>query len=337
MQQPPSSAPSPADEPLVAVRNVSVRYPVGRAGFWGGERLLVQAVEDVTLSIDRGRTLGLVGESGSGKSTLGRAILHMAPLSSGSIVFDGEDITATRGETLRQLRRRMQIVFQDPYASLNPRMTVLETVAEPLVVHGLARSPAQTRDRVASLLTTVGLSADALPRYPHSFSGGQRQRIGIARALALEPDFIVADEPVSALDVSIRAQVVNLLQSLQKELGLTFLFIAHDLAVVRHISHRIAIMYAGRVVEIGDSDDICLRPQHPYTEALLAAVLQPDPVAERRRAHIAYEGEVPSPLNPPPGCAFAPRCPLASDRCRSELPALAARAEQRRMLACHQR
>ena len=333
----PAEAQPGACAPLVAVEDLTVRFPMGRAGFWGGHRIYAHAVQDVSLSIEPGTTLGLVGESGSGKSTLGRAILHLSSVSSGRILFDGEDITSVDGETLRQLRRRMQIVFQDPYASLNPRMTILETVAEPLVVHGVVRSSAAARDKVAGLLATVGLPTDALTRYPHSFSGGQRQRIGIARALALEPDFIVADEPVSALDVSIRAQVVNLLQSLQQSLGLTFLFIAHDLAVVRHISHRIAIMYAGRVVEVGDSDEVCLSPLHPYTEALLAAVLQPDPVIERRRPHRAYEGEVPSPLNPPTGCAFAPRCPLAIDRCRSERAALTERAGHRRSLACHRR
>ena len=306
--------------PLVEARHISVRFDGGRDGFWGEKRLWVHAVEDVSLAVYPGETLGLVGESGSGKSTTGRAILRRLPLADGSIHFRGNDITHTRGEDLRLLSRHMQIVFQDPYASLNPRMRIQDIVSEPLTVHGLAKSKADTREQVAGLLERVGLPADAMDRYPHAFSGGQRQRVGIARALALKPDFIVADEPVSALDVSIRAQVVNLLQDLQEEFGLAYLFIAHDLAVVRHISHRIAIMYAGRIVETADKESIYQNPLHPYTEALLSAVPIPDPRLQKTRKRLAYQGEVPNPMAPPPGCRFQTRCPLARDECFAKEP-----------------
>lgn len=238
----------------------------------------------------------------------------------GRIIFEGQDITEVEGEELRRLRRHMQLVFQDPYASLNPRMSVLEIVAEPLMVHGLVARPEDARDKVVELLELCGLSADVAERYPHAFSGGQRQRIGIARALALEPKFIVADEPVSALDVSIRAQVVNLLQELQERLGLTYLFIAHDLSVVRHISHRVAIMYAGKIVELADRDAIYDHPKHPYTEALLSAVPIPDPPLQRARKRILLTGEIPNPVSPPPGCRFHTRCPIAQDKCRVDEP-----------------
>ena len=308
--------------PLVDVEHLTIRFPIGRVGFWGGQIQFVHAVEDVTLDIQRGETLGLVGESGSGKTTLGRAILRRIDPWSGTIRFDGEDITHVTGKQLRLLRRRMQLVFQDPYASLNPRMNVLELVAEPLIVHGLAKDAAHARDDVRSLLSRCGLPEDTVDRYPHAFSGGQRQRIGIARALALRPDFIVADEPVSALDVSVRAQVVNLLQDLQQELGLTYLFIAHDLSVVRHISHRIAILYAGRLVEIAPTDQVYEHPLHPYTEALLSSVPIPDPPAQRQRRRIVLTGEVPNPVDPPAGCRFQSRCPLVHDRCRGATPPL---------------
>jgi peptide/nickel transport system ATP-binding protein len=308
--------------PLVAVDNLTIRFPVGRSGFWGNNIQFVHAVEDVTLDIERGQTLGLVGESGSGKTTFGRAVLRRIEPWSGRIRFDGEDITQVAGKELRLLRRRMQLVFQDPYASLNPRMNVLELVAEPLIVHGLAKDADAARADVQALLERCGLPVDTADRYPHAFSGGQRQRIGIARALALRPDFIVADEPVSALDVSVRAQVVNLLQDLQQELGLTYLFIAHDLSVVRHISHRIAILYAGRLVELAPTEQVYERPLHPYTEALLSSVPIPDPPAQRQRRRIVLTGEIPNPVDPPPGCRFQTRCPLVHDRCRAASPPL---------------
>jgi oligopeptide/dipeptide ABC transporter ATP-binding protein len=319
----------PADAgtgPIVAVDGLTIRFPVGRTGFWGRTQLEVHAVEDVTLTVGRGETLGLVGESGSGKTTIGRAVLRRLTPTAGTIRFDGEDITRVTGERLRRLRKRMQLVFQDPYASLNPRMTVLELVAEPLVVHGEARRAADARDRVVALLDQCGLPPDAVDRHPHAFSGGQRQRVGIARALALRPDFIVADEPVSALDVSVRAQVVNLLQDLQGERGLSYLFIAHDLSVVRHISHRIAILYAGRLVELAPAERLYENPVHPYTEALLSAVPVPDPPAQRARRRIVLSGEIPNPIDPPTGCRFQTRCPLVEDRCRHEQPPLEEKA-----------
>lgn len=314
-------------DPLVEVDGLTIRFPGGRAGFWGQQELHVHAVEDVSLTIAPGETLGLVGESGSGKTTLGRAILRRVPVHSGRILFEGKDITQTSGDELRTLRRHMQLIFQDPYASLNPRMRVLDLVAEPLVVHGLVRNRREAAEQVAHLLDLVGLPTDTLDRFPHAFSGGQRQRIVIARALALKPNFIVADEPVSALDVSVRAQVVNLLQDLQAELGLTYLFIAHDLSVVQHISNRIAIMYAGCLVEIGPTEGIYSAPKHPYTEALLSAVPVPDPVIERKRKRIVYQGEVPNPMNPPKGCRFQGRCPLVSSQCREVAPPLKLKAE----------
>ena len=311
--------------PLVQVKNLSVYFDAGRAGFWGQKRLKVHAVENLTLDIYPGETLGLVGESGSGKSTTGRAILRRVPASSGSIFFKGNDITNTNREQIRSLSRNMQLVFQDPYASLNPRLKIIDIVAEPLLVHGMVKNLKEAAEEVARLLALVGLPADAAARYPHAFSGGQRQRVGIARALALNPQFIVADEPVSALDVSIRAQIVNLLQDLQAEFGLAYLFIAHDLAVVRHISHRIAIMYAGKIVELADRDLIYDSPVHPYTKALLSAVPIPDPPVQRARKRITYTGEAPDPLNPPQGCRFQSRCPHADQRCRREEPPMTLR------------
>jgi peptide/nickel transport system ATP-binding protein len=310
----------------VEVSGLDVRFPVGRAGFWGRTMRHVHALDGVSFSIAKGETLGLVGESGSGKSTAGRAILRRVEPTAGTIRFRGQDITTTRGKELRELRRHMQLVFQDPYASLNPRMNVLELVAEPLVVHGLAKNPEDARERVQSLLDRCGLPVDTVDRFPHAFSGGQRQRIGIARALALEPDFIVADEPVSALDVSVRAQVVNLLQDLQQELGLTYLFIAHDLSVVRHISHRIAILYAGRLVELAPTERVYEHALHPYTEALLSSVPIPDPPTQRARRRIVLTGEIPNTVEPPPGCRFQTRCPLVHDRCVRETPPLEEKA-----------
>jgi peptide/nickel transport system ATP-binding protein len=317
---------SSSTAPLLSVEGLAVDYPVGRAGLWGGKRVMMRAVEDVSFEIRRGETLGLVGESGSGKTTTGRAVLRKVPLAAGRIVFDGEEITHLQGERLRRFRRRMQLVFQDPYASLNPRMRVFDIVAEPLLVHGLVPRIRAAQGQVSELLELVGLPADAMFRYPHAFSGGQRQRVGIARALSLHPEFIVADEPVSALDVSIRAQVVNLLQDLQERLGLTYLFIAHDLSVVRHISHRIAVMYAGKLVESGTPDQIYDDPKHPYTRALLSAVPVPDPRVEATRQRIVLTGSVPNLADPPSGCRFHTRCPLVTDRCRHEEPPLTERA-----------
>jgi oligopeptide/dipeptide ABC transporter ATP-binding protein len=315
-----------AKQPLVEVQDLTVHFDVGRTGFWGQKRLIVHAVENVSFKIHPGETLGLVGESGSGKSTTGRAILRRVPMVTGRIFFKGKDITGVAGDELRRLRRHMQLVFQDPYASLNPRRRIVDIVAEPLIVHGLARNLRDAAEKVAELLSLVGLPPDAGGRYPHAFSGGQRQRVGIARALALNPEFIVADEPVSALDVSIRAQVVNLMQDLQKEFGLTYLFIAHDLAVVRHISHRIAIMYAGKILETADRDAIYDNPVHPYTEALLSAVPVPDPKLQRSRRRITHAGEVPNPLKPPLGCRYQTRCPYVSPQCKEEDPPLVERS-----------
>ncbi len=329
-RRPDTAVRTQSEDALIRVEDLKIHFPVGRSGFWGQHRRFVHAVDGVSFGIIRGETLGLVGESGSGKTTTGRAILRRITPTAGAIHFRGRDITHTKGEALRRLRRHMQLVFQDPYGSLNPRMTVAELVSEPLVVHGSVQSVTEARDRVVALLERCGLPADAAGRYPHAFSGGQRQRIGIARALALEPDFIVADEPVSALDVSIRAQVVNLLQDLQDEQALTYLFIAHDLSVVRHISHRIAIMYAGQVVELADRDAIYANPIHPYTEALLSSVPIPDPPLQRARRRIVLHGEIPDPVKPPPGCRFASRCPLVEDRCRTEAPPLTVRSATHR-------
>ncbi len=327
---------APADGPLLEVDHLSIRFPVSGGTFWGGQKRFVHAVDDVSFSIQKGTTFGLVGESGSGKTTTGRAVLRRITPTEGTIRFGGRDITQVTGKDLRELRRHMQLVFQDPYSSLNPRMSVLELVAEPLIVHGLAKNAADARERVVDLLDRCGLPVDAADRYPHAFSGGQRQRVGIARALALRPDFIVADEPVSALDVSVRAQVVNLLQDLQQELGLTYLFIAHDLSVVRHISHRIGILYAGRLIELADTDDVYETPLHPYTEALLSSVPIPDPPLQRARRRIVLSGEVPNPVDPPPGCRFQSRCPIVEDRCRVETPLLEEKAPGH-LVACHLR
>ena len=322
-----------SDLPLVDVRNLSVLFDAGRAGFWGRKRLTVHAVENVSFDIRPGETLGLVGESGSGKSTTGRAILGRVPVSNGHIYFQGKEITHAGKNRVRELSRDMQLVFQDPYASLNPRMKIIDIVAEPLRVHKMVKNTKAAAKEVARLLELVGLPPDAGARYPHAFSGGQRQRVGIARALALKPRFIVADEPVSALDVSIRAQVVNLMQDLQAQFGLSYLFIAHDLAVVRHISHRIAIMYAGNIVELAERHLIYDSPVHPYTRALLSAVPVPDPPVQRARQRITCPGEPPNPLNPPSGCRFQSRCPYVTGTCREKAPELA-RRRPGQMAAC---
>jgi oligopeptide/dipeptide ABC transporter ATP-binding protein len=316
--------------PLVRVENLSVHFPIGKAGFSRGDERFVHAVDNVSFEIKRGETLGLVGESGSGKTTTGRAILLKVRPTSGRVFFDGRDVTDVSGEELRKLRRNMQLVFQDPYASLNPRMKIIDIIAEPLVVHGIVKRSRDAYDRVRELLDLCGLPTDAAGRYPHAFSGGQRQRIGIARALALEPDFIVADEPVSALDVSIRAQIVNLLQELQEELGLTYLFIAHDLSVVRHLASRVAIMYAGEIVELADRASLYESPRHPYTEALLSAVPIPDPAIQKGRRRIMLTGEIPNPVTPPSGCRFHTRCPIAQAECMENAPPFEEKARDHR-------
>jgi oligopeptide transport system ATP-binding protein len=304
---------------LVEVRDLQKYFPI-HAGLLSRHVADVKAVDGVSFDIAAGETLGLVGESGSGKTTIGRMLLHLLPATAGSIRYDGAEITTMRADDIRRLRRQIQIIFQDPYASLNPRMTIGEIIGEPLRIHGIATGKA-AQERVQELLRLVGLRPYSANRYPHEFSGGQRQRIGIARALAVDPKFIVCDEPVSALDVSIQAQVINLLEDLQQQLGLTYLFIAHDLSVVRHISTRVAVMYVGKIVELSSRDDLYERPLHPYTQALLSAIPIPDPSAERRRKRIVLTGDIPSPVDPPSGCRFHTRCPLAFERCRVEDPA----------------
>jgi len=310
-------------QPLLEVRDLRVWFPIHR-GLLSRTVGYVKAVDGVSLDIGSGRTLGLVGESGCGKTTVGRAILRLirpggGAVLEGNVKFRGQDFFAYRGSELRRLRKHMQIVFQDPIGSLNPRLTIGGILGELLAVHDIA-PPAQRPRMIASLLERVGLDPSYARRYPHEFSGGQRQRIGIARALALSPDFIVCDEPVSALDVSIQAQVINLLEDLQQQLGLTYLFIAHDLSVVRHISTRVAVMYVGKIVELAGRDELYARPLHPYTQALLSAIPIPDPAVERRRKRIVLTGDIPSPVNPPSGCRFHTRCPVAFDRCLTEDP-----------------
>ncbi len=315
-------------EPLILAKKVSKHFPI-KGGVFSQTIGSCRAVHDVSLSIMAGETLGLVGESGCGKSTLGRMLLRLIEPSSGQIIFQGKDITVLPRGQMRRLRRQMQMIFQDPYASLNPRMTVGEIVGEPFIIHGIAKGK-KKRELVAELLQRVGLKTDALPLYPHEFSGGQRQRIGIARALALNPSFVVADEPISALDVSIQAQILNLLSELQEEFNLTYLFIAHDLKVIEHISDRIAVMYLGKIVEVLDAAGVEKKARHPYTLALMSSVPvdQPGKLKERQ----ILQGDVPSPINPPPGCPFHPRCPLVIDRCKHDEPALEGTSHQ---VACH--
>jgi oligopeptide transport system ATP-binding protein len=304
---------------MLEIKNLKVHYPV-RRGLLSGARQYVKAVDDVSFSIGPGETLGLVGESGCGKTTLGRAIVKLVEPTAGSVWLEGEDIAQLTGAELRARRRKFQMIFQDPYNSLDPRMTVGEIIGEALDIHRLASDNADRQRRIEALLKSVGLDASHMQRYPHEFSGGQRQRIGIARALAVEPKLIVCDEPVSALDVSVQAQIINLLQDLQRERGVAYLFVAHDLAVVEHISQRVMVMYLGKIVELGAAQAIVHAPKHPYTQALVSAVPQVDPAAQKARIILA--GEIPSPIDPPPGCPFHPRCPLTEARCRSEPPAL---------------
>jgi oligopeptide transport system ATP-binding protein len=320
-------------QPLLKVTGLTKAFPI-RSGLLQRQTGAVQAVNGVDFHIDAGETLGLVGESGCGKSTTGRCVLRLIEPTSGDIIFEGKNVRALGGEALRALRRDIQIIFQDPYASLNPRMNVGAIIGEALVIHKLAKTNREFDDRVVSLLETVGLKADHRTRFPHEFSGGQRQRIGIARALAVEPKLIICDEPVSALDVSIQAQVINLLEDLQQKFGLAYLFVAHDLSVVEHISRRVAVMYLGRIVEMAESRALYASPKHPYTEALLSAVPIPDPRVKRQR--IRLSGEVPSPANPPSGCHFHARCPIAQPRCSQEVPKLKQSADGH-WVACHLR
>ena len=322
---------------VLAIEDLCVHFPL-RRGVLGRRQGTVRAVDGVSLDLRRGRTLGLVGESGCGKSSLARAVMCLCPATSGRVFVDGLNVLALQGESLRRTRRKMQMIFQDPYASLDPRMTVLDIVAEPLRAHGIAASSRKAQGAVAALLEKVGLDPQYMRRYPHEFSGGQRQRVGIARALALSPQLVVADEPVSALDTSVRAQIVNLLVGLQEELGLSYLFIAHDLAVVRYISHEVAVMYLGRVVESAPTAALFARPFHPYTLALLASAPTPEPATERVRRRLLVAGEPPSPLSPPAGCAFHPRCPHAFEPCRLEAPPLRPIVEDAgagHLVACH--
>jgi oligopeptide transport system ATP-binding protein len=311
-----------ADAPLLQVCDLVKHFPVVGESLFARAMGVVRAVDGVSFSIASGQTLGLVGESGCGKTTLGRCVLQLEQPTAGEVIFEGRTLTGLTETALRPIRRKMQVIFQDPYSALNPRMTVGQIIAEPLKVHGLVPDRQGRRQRVSALLADVGLLPMLAPRYPHELSGGQRQRVGIARALAMNPSLIVCDEPVSALDVSIQAQIINLLAVLQERLGLTYLFIAHDLSVVRHISDRVAVMYLGKIVEMTDRQRLYDNPLHPYTRALLSAVPIPDPEVEAHRERIVLHGEVPSPLHPPPGCVFHPRCPIAVAECAQVVPEL---------------
>ena len=314
-------------EIILDVQNLKKYFPV-RSGF---KNLTLKAVDGVSFSIGKGETLGLVGESGCGKTTVGRTLLHLYKPTGGKVIFEGEEVTE---KNINEMRKKMQMVFQDPYSSLNPRMTVEDIIGEPLDVHHLYANKSERREKVLSLMELVGLNSEHATRYAHEFSGGQRQRIGIARALAVKPDFIVCDEPVSALDVSIQAQIINMFEELQEKLGLSYLFIAHDLLVVQHISKRIAVMYLGKLVEIADADELCNHPIHPYSISLLSAVPIPDPKIERNRKRIVLEGDVPSPLAMPEGCPFRTRCKYATEKCSKEMPQLTDRGNGH-FAACH--
>ena len=317
-------------EVIVSIDHLKTYFPVGK-GF--GKKQVVKAVDDISLEIYRGETFGLVGESGCGKSTLGRTIVKINEPTEGRILVKGEDITHLSGAELKKFRKNIQLIFQDPYASLNPRMTVGEIIREPMVIHHVYPTREEQDARVVELLQIVGLKPDHIRRYPHEFSGGQRQRISIARTLALNPEFIVCDEPISALDVSIQAQIINLLKRIQREMGIAYLFIAHDLSMVKHISDRIGVMYLGHMVELGDSRELYANPMHPYTQALLSAVPIPDPVTGKAKKRIMLEGELPSPIDPPSGCPFRTRCPHATERCAKERPPL--KEVDGRLVACH--
>ena len=323
----------PTDQVLVEVRNLRMYFPITQGIVIQRKVGDIKAVDGLSFAIRKGETLGLVGESGCGKSTTGRAILQLYRPTTGEVLFDGADLTRLKGESLRRMRRRMQMIFQDPYASLNPRMTVGNIIGEPLEVHNILQGK-ERKLRVQELLEVVGLNPYFINRYPHEFSGGQRQRIGVARALAVRPDFIVCDEPISALDVSIQAQIINLLEELQSKFGLTYLFIAHDLSVVRHISDRVAVMYLGKIVELTTRDELYNNPLHPYTQALLSAVPIPDPVVEEKRRRVILEGDVPSPANPPSGCHFRTRCRRRMDICAEVDPDWREVAKEH-WVACH--
>ncbi len=328
-----SVQPLPASEPssfkkvqkgetLIEIRNLKMYFPVLEGIVFQKAIAHVKAVDDVSFEIKKGETLGLVGESGCGKTTTGRCILQLEHPTAGDIIFEGVNLNELDQKGLIPVRQKIQVIFQDPYSSLNPRMKIGEIIGEPMKVHGIQPDPGKRRQRVAELLSICGLNPAFAERYPHEMSGGQRQRVGIARALSLNPEFIICDEAVSALDVSIQAQVINLLEDLREEFDLTYLFIAHDLSVVHHLSNRVAVMYLGKMVELAESDELFDNPMHPYTEALLSAVPVPDPTTEKQRRHQVLQGEVPSPMNPPSGCVFHPRCPLAVDSCRQVVPPL---------------
>ena len=319
---------------LVDVRDLKMHFPLTRGIIFQKVVGHVRAVDGVSFSIEKGQTLGLVGESGSGKTTIGRTIVRLYKPTSGQVLFGDTDLAKVNGEGLRQIRRRVQMVFQDPFASLNPRYTIGSLIAEPMHVYNIGSS-SEIREKTAELLSVVGLRAEYIDRYPHEFSGGQRQRIAVARALAINPEFVIADEPVSALDVSVRAQVLNLLQRLQKQFNLTYLFVSHDLSVVRHVADRIAVMYLGKIVELSDRDELYAAPKHPYTQALLSAVPIPDPKIEKRRQRVILSGDLPSPINIPSGCRFHTRCPMAQQICREVEPAFEAKEGREHYAACH--
>ncbi len=319
---------------LVDVRDLKMYFPLTRGIVFQRVVGHVRAVDGITFGIQRGQTLGLVGESGSGKTTIGRTLVRLYKPTAGQILFENQDLAKLEGESLRQIRRRVQMVFQDPFASLNPRFTIGSLIAEPMHIYGLAPKD-EIRERTLELLRVVGLRSEYIDRYPHEFSGGQRQRIAVARALSINPEFVIADEPVSALDVSVRAQVLNLLQRLQQQFNLTYLFISHDLSVVRHVADRIAVMYLGKIVEMADRDELYAAPKHPYTKALLSAVPIPDPQIEKRRQRIILSGDLPSPINIPSGCRFHTRCPMAQSICREVEPAFERKEGREHYAACH--